>query len=148
MGMKTMTQAKSGDTVRIHYSGFLMDGTIFDSSLEGEPFEFTLGDGMVIPGFEEGVVGMTEGEDRTLAIPPARAYGDRDEDLVAVIDRAQLPPEIDPVVGSILQMTSEDGGVSNVIITALTESTITLDGNHPLAGQELIFEVRLLEVAA
>jgi peptidylprolyl isomerase len=146
--MKIMAQAKSGDTVKIHYSGFLMDGTIFDSSLEGEPFEFTLGDGTVIPGFEDGVVGMEEGEEKTLAIPPARAYGDRDEDLVAVIDRTQLPPEIEPVVGSILQLTAEGGEVSNVIITELTDATITLDGNHPLAGQELIFEVRLLEVAA
>ncbi|MGD2062122.1 MAG: peptidylprolyl isomerase [Nitrospirota bacterium] len=142
-----MTEAKSGDTVRIHYSGFLMDGTIFDSSVEGEPFEFTLGDGTVIPGFDDAVVGMQEGEEKTLAIPPARAYGDRDEDLVATVDLGQLPPEIEPVVGSILQITSEDGQVSNVIITELTDTTITLDGNHPLAGQELIFEVKLLEVA-
>ena len=143
-----MAHAKPGDTVRIHYSGFLMDGTIFDSSLEGEPFEFTLGEGTVIPGFEDGVVGMEEGEEKTLAIPPARAYGDRDEDLVAVIDLVQLPEDIKPVVGSILQITSEGGEVSNVIITELTDTTITLDGNHPLAGQDLIFEVRLLEVAA
>ena len=142
-----MAHAKPGDTVRIHYSGFLMDGTIFDSSLEGEPFEFTLGEGTVIPGFEDGVVGMEEGEEKTLAIPPARAYGDRDEDLVAVIDLVQLPEDIKPVVGSILQITSEGGEVSNVIITELTDTTITLDGNHPLAGQDLIFEVRLLEVA-
>jgi peptidylprolyl isomerase len=143
-----MAQAKSGDTVRIHYSGFLMDGTIFDSSLEGEPLEFTLGDGAVIPGFEDGVLGMEEGEERTLAIPPVRAYGDRDEDLVATVDLGQIPPEIEPVVGSILQITSQDGEVSNVIITELTDTTITLDGNHPLAGQELIFEVKLLGVAA
>ena len=143
-----MAHAKPGDTVRIHYSGFLMDGTIFDSSLEGEPFEFTLGEGTVIPGFEDGLVGMEEGEEKTLAIPPARAYGDRDEDLVAVIDLVQLPEDIKPVVGSILQITSEGGEVSNVIITELTDTTITLDGNHPLAGQDLIFEVRLLEVAA
>ncbi|HEX9593221.1 MAG TPA: peptidylprolyl isomerase [bacterium] len=143
-----MAQAKSGDTVRIHYSGFLMDGTIFDSSLEGEPLEFTLGDGTVIPGFEDGVLGMEEGEERTLAIPPVRAYGDRDEDLVATVDLGQIPPEIEPVVGSILQITSQDGEVSNVIITELTDTTITLDGNHPLAGQELIFEVKLLGVAA
>ena len=142
-----MAHAKPGDTVRIHYSGFLMDGTIFDSSLEGEPFEFTLGEGTVIPGFEDGVVGMEEGEEKTLAIPPARAYGDRDEDLVAVIDLVQLPEDIKPVVGSILQITSEGGEVSNVIITELSDTTITLDGNHPLAGQDLIFEVRLLEVA-
>lgn len=141
-----MAQAKSGDTVRIHYSGFLMDGTIFDSSLEGEPFEFTLGDGSVIPGFDAGLLGMTEGDEKTLAIPPESAYGARDEGLVAEIERTQIPPEIDPQVGAILQITSEEGDASNVIITEVTDNAITLDGNHPLAGQELIFEVKLLEV--
>ena len=141
-----MAQAKSGDTVRIHYSGFLMDGTIFDSSLEGEPFEFTLGDGSVIPGFDAGLLGMTEGDEKTLAIPPESAYGARDEGLVAEIERTQIPPEIDPQVGAILQITSEEGDASNVIITKVTDNAITLDGNHPLAGQELIFEVKLLEV--
>jgi peptidylprolyl isomerase len=141
-----MVQAKSGDTVRIHYSGFLMDGTIFDSSLEGEPFEFTLGDGSVIPGFDAGLLGMTEGDEKTLAIPPESAYGARDEGLVAEIERTQIPPEIDPQVGAILQITSEEGDASNVIITKVTDNAITLDGNHPLAGQELIFEVKLLEV--
>jgi len=143
-----MAQAKSGDTVRIHYSGFLMDGTIFDSSLEGEPFEFTLGDGSVIPGFDAGLLGMAEGDEKTLAIPPERAYGARDEDLVAEIARTQIPPDIDPQVGAILQITSEEGDASNVIITKVTDSAITLDGNHPLAGQELIFEVKLLTVVA
>jgi len=141
-----MAQAKSGDTVKIHYSGFLMDGTIFDSSLEGEPFEFTLGDGSVIPGFDAGLLGMTEGDEKTLAIPPESAYGARDEGLVAEIERTQIPPEIDPQVGAILQITSEGGDASNVIITKVTDNSITLDGNHPLAGQELIFEVKLLEV--
>jgi len=141
-----MVQAKSGDTVRIHYSGFLMDGTIFDSSLEGEPFEFTLGDGSVIPGFDDGLLGMAEGDEKTLAIPPERAYGPRDEDLVAEIERAQIPPEIEPQVGAILQITSDEGDASNVIITKVTDTSITLDGNHPLAGQELIFEVKLLQV--
>jgi len=141
-----MAQAKSGDTVRIHYSGFLMDGTIFDSSLEGEPFEFTLGDGSVIPGFDAGLLGMTEGDEKTLAIPPESAYGARDEGLVAEIERTQIPPEIDPQVGAILQITSQEGDASNVIITEVTDNAITLDGNHPLAGQELIFEVKLLEV--
>jgi peptidylprolyl isomerase len=143
-----MAQAKSGDTVRIHYSGFLMDGTIFDSSLEGEPFEFTLGDGSVIPGFDAALVGMAAGDEKTMAIPPERAYGPRDEDLVAEIARAQMPPEIEPQVGSILQITSAEGDASNVIITQVTDTTITLDGNHPLAGQELLFEVKMLEVVA
>jgi peptidylprolyl isomerase len=123
-----------------------MDGTIFDSSLESEPFEFTLGDGSVIPGFDAGLLGMSEGDEKTLAIPPERAYGSRDEDLVAEIERAQIPPEIDPQVGAILQITSEEGDASNVIITKVTDTSITLDGNHPLAGQALIFEVKLLQV--
>lgn len=143
-----MAQVKVGDTVKIHYSGFLMDGTIFDSSLEGEPFEFTLGDGSVIPGFDAALLGMAEGEEKTLAILPEHAYGPRDEELVAEIERDQIPPEIVPEVGAILQISSEEGEASNVIITRVTDISITLDGNHPLAGQELIFEVKLLEVVA
>ena len=139
-----MTQA----TVKVHYSGFLTDGTIFDSSLEGDPFEITLGDGSVIPGFEAGLLGMAEGDEKTLAIPAEHAYGARDEGLVAEIARSQIPPEIDPQVGAVLQITSAGGDASNVIITQVSDTSITLDGNHPLAGQELIFEVKMVEVVA
>ncbi len=140
--------ARQGDTVRVHYSGFLEDGTIFDSSLDREPLEFTLGEASVIPGFEAAVEGMEVGGTKTVAIPPAEAYGERDEEMVAVIDRSRVPPEIDPKPGAVLQLTSPDGGATQVVITEVTDETITLDGNHPLAGHELIFEVKLVEIVA
>ena len=141
-----MAAAEQGNTVRVHYSGFLEDGTIFDSSLEREPLEFTVGEQTVIPGFDAAVVGMEIGGTKTVAIPPADAYGDRDEQMVAVIERSRVPDDIDPKPGSILQVTSPEGGDAQVVVTAVTDETITLDGNHPLAGKELIFELKLVEI--
>ena len=138
-----MAQAKPGDTVKVHYNGSLEDGTIFDSSLGKEPLTFTLGQGMVIPGFENAVLGMNEGETKTVTIPPEEAYGPYDEDLVVTIERAQIPPHIAPEIGMVLQVTSQDGRVSNVTVTEMTEKTVTLDGNSPLAGKNLTFEIKL-----
>ncbi len=141
-----MTKAKRGDTVRVHYSGFLEDGTIFDSSLEREPFEFTLGQGMVIPGFENAVEGMDEGETKTVNISMEEAYGPYREELVFKVERSQVPPEIEPVVGMKLQVRMPEGMVADVTVTDLSESSITLDANHPLAGKDLIFEIKLMEI--
>ena len=141
-----MAAVQQGDTVRVHYSGFLEDGTIFDSSLEREPLEFTLGERMVIPGFEAAVEGMEVGGTKTVAIPPADAYGERDEQMVAVIDRSRVPDDIDPQPGAVLQITSQGGGDAQVVVTEVTDETITLDGNHPLAGKELIFELKLVAI--
>ncbi len=143
-----MAQAKAGDKVRVHYTGTFDDGAVFDTSLEGEPLEFTVGEGEVIPGFDHAVHGMNEGETCNIAIPPDEAYGNHRDDLVAVINREQLPPEIEPEVGMVLEMSSEDGIVTNVTITEIGDDTITLDANHELAGKKLNFEITLVEILA
>ena len=143
-----MAQAKAGDTVRVHYTGTFDDGAVFDSSLEGQPLEFTVGEGDVIPGFEKAVDGMNEGETRTISIPPDEAYGTHRDDLVAVVGREQLPSEIEPAVGMVLEMSSEDGIVTNVTITEIGDDTVTLDANHELAGKKLNFEITLVEILA
>ncbi len=141
-----MVQVKAGDTVRVHYSGFLDDGTVFDSSLEREPFEFTLGQGMVIPGFEDAVVGMDVGDTKTVNIPTDQAYGPYRDELLVAVERSQVPPNIEPDVGVELQIRTPEGTVTNVTITEMDENSITLDANHPLAGQDLIFEIKLVEI--
>ena len=134
--------------MRVHYKGTFDNGDLFDSSLEGQPLEFTVGEGEVIPGFEKAVDGMNAGETRTIAIPPDEAYGNHRDDLVAVIGSEQLPPEIDPEVGMVLEMSSEDGVVTNVTITEIGDDTITLDANHELVGEKLNFEITLVEILA
>ena len=141
-----MVQVKAGDTVRVHYSGFLDDGTVFDSSLEREPFEFTLGQGMVIPGFEDAVVGMDVGDSKTVNIPSDQAYGPYRDELLVAVERSQVPPNIEPDVGMELQIRTPEGTVTNVTITEMDENSITLDANHPLAGKDLIFEIKLVEI--
>ena len=141
-----MVQVKAGDTVRVHYSGFLDDGTIFDSSLEREPFEFTLGQGMVIPGFEDAVVGMDVGETKTVNIPTDQAYGPYRDELLVAVERSEVPPNIEPDIGMELQIRTPEGTVTNVTITEMDDNSITLDANHPLAGKDLIFEIKLVEI--
>lgn len=143
-----MAEAKANDTVKVHYTGRLNNGTVFDSSLGREPLEFTIGQKMVIPGFEEGVMGMTVGETRTVSIASQDAYGPYLEDLVGSIRRAQIPPNIDLQVGAMLQMQTPDGGNMLVVIKELTDEMVTLDANHPLAGKDLAFEINLLEIAS
>jgi peptidylprolyl isomerase len=143
-----MAQAKVGDRVKVHYTGFLEDGSIFDSSLDGEPFELTLGEGMVIKGFEDAIVGMSEGESKTVSIPPEDAYGPYREDLVIVLDRAEVSLGFEPIVNMPLKLQSPDGKVFNVFVKSVTPETIELDANHPLAGKELIFEIKLIEIVA
>ncbi len=110
-----MTTAKTGDTVRVHYTGTLSDGTVFDSSRDREPLEFTIGQSMVIPGFENGIVGMNEGESKEISIPAAEAYGTYNEDLVAAVPRAQVPPEMELTVGMILQVRSPEGALARAM---------------------------------
>ena len=143
-----MAEVKGNDTVKVHYTGRLSDGTVFDSSLSREPLEFTIGKKMVIPGFEEGMIGMTVGETRTVSIASQDAYGPYLEDLVGSIKRTQIPPNIDLQVGGILQMQTPDGGTMLVVVKALTDEAVTLDANHPLAGKDLAFEINLLEIAS
>lgn len=141
-----MAQAKTGDTVRIHYTGRLNDGSVFDSSQGRQPLEFTLGTQQVIPGFESAVLGMAEGEVKTVTIPVAQAYGERREELMLEVGREQFPDHIEPRVGQQLQVDQE-GQVGIVTIADVGERSVTLDANHPLAGQELTFELQLVEIA-
>ncbi len=140
-----MAQAKSGDTVRVHYTGRLEDGSVFDSSEGREPLEFVLGAQQVIPGFEEAVDGLSPGEERSVSIPADRAYGPRREEMVLTVGRDQFPDEIQPEVGQQLQM-SQDGQVAIVTITGVSDADVTLDANHPLAGKDLMFDVQLVEI--
>lgn len=141
-----MVQAKEGDTVRVHYTGKLEDGTVFDTSGERAPLEFTIGDGQIIPGFEKAVVGMEPGETKTARLSPEEAYGPRRDDMTLTVDRAQFPEEINPEPGQQLQVQQPDGRAAVVVVSDVTDSTVTLDANHPLAGQPLTFDIRLVEV--
>lgn len=149
-----MAQAKEGDRVKVHYTGRLDDGTVFDSSECGEdecgcghePLEFTIGKGEVIPGFEAGVVGMEVGESKSIHIPVDDAYGERMEGMVAEVPRGDLPPELDPQVGQQLEVTQDDGQVFQVLITDVNDESITLDANHPLAGEALNFDIKLEKI--
>ncbi len=142
-----MSQAKQGDTVKIHYKGTLDDGTEFDSSEGREPLEFELGSGQVIPGFDNAVDGMTVGDSKNVRIESGDAYGERHEQLIQEVPRTALPPEMEPEVGMALQSQAPDGQVMNLVVTEVTEASITVDANHPLAGQALTFEIELVAIA-
>ncbi|MCL6435877.1 MAG: peptidylprolyl isomerase [Leptolyngbyaceae cyanobacterium HOT.MB2.61] len=141
-----MAQAKHGDTVKVHYTGKLDDGTVFDSSTNREPLEFTIGAGNIIPGFEKAVVGMAQGESKTEVIPTEQAYGPYMEEMVVTIDRQQMPAEIEPEVGQQLHIQQPDGQLLPVMVTDVSDSTVTLDANHPLAGENLTFDIQLVEI--
>ena len=142
-----MSQAKSGSTVKIHYTGTLEDGTEFDSSAGREPLEFALGSGQVIAGFDSAVDGMTVGDSKTVTIAPGEAYGERHDQLVQEVPKSALPEEMKPEVGMQLQSQSPDGQIMNLVVTDIADETITVDANHPLAGQALTFAIELVEVA-
>jgi len=141
-----MTQAQVGDMVKVHYTGRLTDGTTFDTSLERDPLEFTLGEGELIAGFEQAVLGMAAGESKTTTIPADQAYGPHHAERVIDVERHHLPSDLQPEIGQQLQMTRPDGTTLSVMITTVTETQVTLDANHPLAGQDLIFAITLVEI--
>lgn len=141
-----MAKAKNGDTVKVHYTGKLEDGTVFDSSGTREPLEFTIGEGAVIPGFEQAVVGMSPGDSKTEKIAADQAFGPYREELVMDIDRDRIPEGVDPKVGKRLRIQKTDGRITEVLVTGVTESKVTLDANHPLAQNDLVFDIRLLEI--
>ena len=142
-----MTQAKEGDTVKIHYIGKLNDGTVFDTSEGRDPLSFTIGSGQVIPGFEEAVIGMAENEKKNVTIPPEKAYGDRNEEMVINVPRSQVAPDINPETGQRLQMQGPNEQQIIVEVTEVSDESITLDANPPLAGKDLIFDIELVEIA-
>ncbi|UCH75752.1 MAG: peptidylprolyl isomerase [Rhodospirillales bacterium] len=141
-----MSEAKTGDTVRIHYTGTLTDGRQFDSSAGRDPLEFTIGAGQIIPGLDREVAGMAIGDTKTVTVPADEAYGQHDPAAVQEVPRDAVPSEIEPVVGKRLQATTADGGQMVVTITAVGDETLTMDANHPLAGEDLVFEVELVEI--
>lgn len=141
-----MTQAKTGDTVKIHYTGRLKDGTVFDSSQGRDPLEFTLGSGMVIPGFDQGVTGMNVGESRQIEIPADQAYGPHHPQLVGQIPTEHLPPDLQPEVGMGLRLQRPDGQPIDAMVTEVSPEAVTVDANHPLAGQDLFFALELVDV--
>ena len=141
-----MTQAQTGNNVKVHYTGRLDNGQVFDSSAERDPLEFTLGQGQLIPGFEKAVTGMQVGDKKTVTIPAEDAYGTRQEELLFSVERTQLPDHIQPEVGQQLQV-SQDGQATVVTVAELTDTTIVLDANHPLAGENLTFDLEVVEVA-
>jgi len=141
-----MAQAKSGDKVKVHYTGKLDDGTVFGSSAGEEPLEFTIGDGQIIPGFEQAVIGMDQGESKTIKIDSDRAYGPHREDMIMEIGRSQVPDGMEIEVGQVLKMQHPDGKAIRVLVTSLSEDNVMLDANHPLAGKDLTFNIELLEI--
>ena len=141
-----MVQAQLGDTVQVHYTGRLTDGTTFDSSAQRDPLEFTLGQGEIIPGFEQAILGMQPEDSKTVTISSEQAYGPHRAELLICVERQEFPTEIQPQVGQRLQMTQNDGTPVPVVVTAVTEADVTLDANHPLAGQELVFDITLVAI--
>jgi len=143
-----MSTVKVGDSVKVHYTGKFDDGQVFDSSDEGQPLAFQVGAGQVIPGFDSALVGMTIGETKQIIIQPDQAYGQRVEELVQTINRDQFRLEgVEPELGMAIEMQTPQGNIP-LVITEMTDSTITLDANHPLAGEELHFDLTLVEIAA
>lgn len=141
-----MSQVKQNDTVRVHYTGTLENGEVFDSSREREPLEFTIGQGQLIPGFENGVMDMKVSETKTVQIPAAEAYGEHRADLVQEVPKDQLPPEIKPEVGLGLVSRTPDGREMPLTVTEVRDTSIMVDANHPLAGKDLTFEIELVEI--
>ena len=142
-----MAQASKGDTVKVHYTGTLDDGTEFDSSRGRDPLEFTVGGGQMIPGFDAGVDGMSVGESKKVKIPSDQAYGPRHDEMVISVPRDEFPPDASPAVGDQFQMRHETGQVIVVTVADVSDANVTLDANHPLAGEDLNFDIELVEIA-
>ncbi|MGB5637987.1 MAG: peptidylprolyl isomerase [Sedimenticolaceae bacterium] len=141
-----MQKPQAGDTVRVHYTGTLEDGTQFDSSRGADPLEFAMGQGQLIAGFEMAVAGLAPGESVTVTLAPEEAYGEFDAGMVQEVPRRMMPEGVELEPGMVLQGQSDEGQVDNFTIVSLTEETVTLDANHPLAGKSLTFDIELVEI--
>jgi peptidylprolyl isomerase len=141
-----MKKAEVGNKVKVHYTGKLDDGTVFDSSRERGPLEFTIGENKLIKGFEYAFPGMTPGDEKTIKIPAEEAYGAHRSELVVKVDRAQFPDNIVPQEGLQLRLKNSDGSMVNAMVTTVEEKSVTVDANHPLAGKDLNFNIELIEV--
>ena len=143
-----MSQVKQNDKVKVHYTGKLASGEVFDSSEGREPMEFQVGTGQLIPGFENGVIDMKVNEKKTIVIPSAEAYGEPREELIQEVPRDKLPQDIQPEVGMGLVSKTPDGNEIQLLVKEVKEEAIIVDGNHPLAGQELTFDIEVVEINA
>jgi len=141
-----MAQAKHGDTVKVHYTGQLEDGTVFDSSVKRDPLQFKIGEGQVISDFERAVVGMSAGESKTTKVPADKAYGPYRKEMLIAVDRDKFPAHTKPEVGQQYQISQEGGRKTVVTVTDVSESSVTIDANHPLAGKDLTFDIQLIEI--
>lgn len=141
-----MSIAQQGDTVKVHYTGTLDDGTVFDSSVGRDPIEFTIGEHTVIQGFEDAVVGLQVGEKKSVSVAPEDGYGERDERRVVVVERSYLPDDLNPHPGMVIQGTLPQGSVI-LHVTAVSDDQVTLDANHPLAGKQLNFDLEVKHIA-
>ncbi|MEQ8243313.1 peptidylprolyl isomerase [Fulvivirga sp.] len=142
-----MSEVKKGDKVKVHYTGKLNDGSVFDSSVNREPLEFEVGAGMMIAGFDNAVNGMKVGDKKVAEIPAAEAYGEKNDDMVVSVPKAQLPPDLNPEIGQQLSMQQPNGQAIPVVVTKVETETIEIDANHPLAGKDLIFDIELVEIS-
>ena len=141
-----MTQAKSGDTVKVDYTGKLEDGTILDASASRGPLQFTIGGGQIIPGFDKAIIGMNVGDKKTINVPSDQAYGPHLEDKVLEVNQDQIPKDLNLEVGQQVQVPQKDGSRIFFVVTDVSETSVTLDGNHPLAGKDLVFDIQLVEI--
>lgn len=141
-----MTQAAKGNKVKVHYTGKLADGNVFDSSREREPIEFTVGAGQMIEGFDKAVEGMKVGDKQEVTIPSDKAYGPRVEEAIIAVPKEKLPQDMEPQVGMSVEAHSPEGQKQILVIVEVKDTEVVLDGNHPLAGKDLIFEIELMEV--
>ena len=141
-----MQQVKNGDTVKVHYHGKLTDGSTFDSSEGKDPLEFTVGSGQVIKGFDDAMVNMEVGEKKTVQIPVDHAYGERNEDMIMEYPKTEFPADMTPEVGMELHMSDNAGNVFPVVIAEVKDESVLLDANHPLAGEDLTFEIELVSI--
>jgi peptidylprolyl isomerase len=143
-----MQEVKKGDTIKVHYHGTLTDGTIFDSSNGREPLEFEVGAGMMIEGFDQGVLGMVLGVKKQVSIPAEQAYGDKREDMIMEFPIDRFPADMVPEVGMQLNMSNNEGDSFPVQIIEVADEYVLLDGNHPLAGKDLIFDIEVVDIQA
>lgn len=142
-----MSKATKGNKVKVHYTGTLSDKTVFDSSREREPLEFTVGAGQMIEGFDAAVEGMSVGESKSVTIPSEKAYGPKSPEAMINVPKTQLPPDMEPQIGMQLEATQQDGRRQVLVIAEVKEDEVVLDANHPLAGKDLTFDIELMEIA-
>lgn len=142
-----MTQVKPGDKVTVNYIGKLEDGSVFDTTENRGPLEVVVGEHQLIKGFQEALVGMSPGESKTVELSPEEAYGPHRDEMCLTVERSQIPPDLEPHVGQRLELKQQNGQPVRTVVTEVTDSSVTLDANHPLAGRSLTFEISLVEVA-